>query len=229
MFCKYCGKEVPDGQVCSCQTQQAAQPQYQQAAPTTINVNIDFGAIVKDFKGWVKNYTSCFSWLTTGVFGVASYLLYSVFFMCLLGSLDQKVGIAFWFGLLALIVGFVATVGLLSIRDLVAKQNINIQAHISRFFGVSLLNAGILLVGGLASLISLYLGAFFVFAAITVRVRDYFNILSSFFKEKRNVLATLIIVGVIALILTIGTLITFACMEKGYEGYLMLLELAFIK
>lgn len=231
MFCKYCGKQIEDGQVCTCQQQQAP-------APQGVKINFDFKAVSENLKAWLKDCTKRVDWITNGIFGVVSYLLYSIFFLCairgLLGALtdghyDDLVemledadisipyGLAFWYGLLALIVGCVFTVGLSVLKDLIEKHNIDIKAHISRFFGVSLMNAGILLIGGLATLITPAIGMFFVVAAIINRVRDYVLIVNPLFKEKHNVFATLIIVGIMALILMIGVAIGWAAFKGFFE------------
>lgn len=234
MFCKYCGKQIEDGQVCTCQQQQVP-------APQEVKINFDFKAVLENLKAWLKDCTKRVDWITNGIFGVVSYLLYSIFFLCairgLLGALtdghyDDLVemleyadisipyGLAFWYGLLALIVGCAFTVGLLVLKDLIAKRNIDIQAHLSRFFGVSLLNAGILLIGGLATLITPVIGLFFVFGAIVIRVREYVLIINPFFKEKHNVFANLIIAGIVALILIIGVAICWA----AFKGFLEVLS-----
>ncbi len=240
MFCKYCGKQIPDGQVCSCQAQQAPQqpqyqqappqqPQYQQAPPQyqqapSQGVSIDMSGVMNDVKAWLKNITTNLSWLTVGIFGGASYLLYSIFYLCMLGSISASVGIAFLYSLLTIVISGVFSIGTLTLKDLIAKRNIDIQAHISRFFGISVLNGAILLVGGLGALISMHIGLFFIFAAVLVRIRDYVSILNGFFKEKNELVATLIVVGVIAFILTISNVILMAAIDE-YFGFVFSLAL----
>ena len=229
MFCKYCGKQIEDGQVCTCQQ-----------APETqgVKINFDFKTVLENLKAWLTDCTRKIDWITNGIFGVVSYLFYSIFFLCairgLLGALtdghyDDLVemleyadisipyGLSFWYGLLTLIVGAVFTIGLLVLKDVIAKRNIDIQAHLSRFFGVSLLNAGILLIGGLATLITPVIGLFFMFAAVINRIREYVLIINPFFKEKHNVFATLIIIGIMALILVIGVAIGWAAVKGFFE------------
>ena len=94
MFCKFCGKQIADGEVCFCdqavaQRTAAAQAPAAPAAPAaapagSIDVSAILGKILGSFKALFKNTNYIGSDMTTPVaFAVTGLLLHVLSWLCL--------------------------------------------------------------------------------------------------------------------------------------------------
>ncbi len=192
MFCKYCGKQIPDGEVCFCEKAVAQRAETTQnnaaggapaAAPAAPAASVDVGAILGkilgSFKALFKNANYIGSDLTTPVtFAVTGLLLHILSWLCLKGmllgdlpiKLEGLTGTLVWCGCLSYLVPLACFILIPVIGSLVHKEAVNLRKAFACAAAVSVVPSAMFLLGGLVGLVISEVGTIIIVAAIVAGI-----------------------------------------------------------
>lgn len=231
-FCTQCGAQIIEGEQHICNVQPVVTTPSTKSTDFMSVLKNQLDAFAKDFLGWISGNKQNVNAITSVVFAVAAYLLNSLFFVFmfvvvankLTGGLDSFSslggGISFWYGVLVLIVAYITTMVLDIIKNAVNGQQINLVNGLSHASTTSLLCSVTLFIGGLFSLMVWWFGMPFVLMAIVLRVKSYWDSVVSMIKSKNAIVNKCIVSVIIAVILSLGFVITGSCIKEYISNLL---------
>lgn len=237
MFCRYCGREVPEGQSCSCpgaQAAQQAQQQYQQPQQQAASAGSDVGKVVGDAfkstpnaaKGLLNDPMGVHVNLPTAlVFLGSGLVLYVLSCVMILGGLlgpakealsyigVNVTGTSFWLGFLVWLISTLVPFLIVLLTQVLKKEQVNCQKALITASSVNVCPAVIAFVGGLFALISATIGGIFV--ALAVVTAAVLNAKLLFAGMKKDNLVTILVVSlVLAVVLLLSYLVIYKVLES---------------
>ncbi len=208
MFCRNCGKEIPEGGVCSCGggvqqpvAQPAPQPVPQEAPVSENDIGKQFADAAKDMGKTTKKILGNLTYdgmnlYSAAIFGVIGLICYLVGTICcfsgLLGdfaeSYDGIIGKGALVGIVCYLVSLVFTVFLpLGMEKLRNVQGATLEKALSRGISVSILPAILFLLGGVSMFIwKEILGFALLSIALILGTIGYYRVFLAAMKKKNT-------------------------------------------
>lgn len=225
MFCKYCGREIPEGSVCQCRA--TAQPVYtapvvqetQPAAETDVGAIVGnaFKTIPSAAKQLLGNTGGVGFSLGTGViFSVIGLIVHILAWICLIASIgitldteifeevDGSFGTALGTGCLSYIIPLILTMLIPVVCQLLRREKIDWAAQFTTAASSAVLPSIVLLLGGLACMINWVFGVCILLISVVMGLMVWHKRLAKELK-RTNTAGTAI---AIAVVITIFVLIT---------------------
>lgn len=223
MFCKFCGKQIADGEVCFCdqavaQRTAAAQTPVATAAPAaapaaSIDVGAIVGKILGSFKTLFKNTNYIGSDLTTPItFAVTSLLLHILSWLCLksmllgdlLGDLPVKIkgitGTFVWCGCLSFLVPLAFYFLVPVLANLVHKEAVNVRKAFACAAAASVVPSALFLLAGIVGLVIAKVGYFLILAAALSGIINFTKLTGKLVRGNSAVSALLVALVVAAMV-----------------------------
>lgn len=223
MFCKFCGKQIAEGEVCFCD-QAVAQRTTAAQAPNTAPVataapaaapaaSIDVGAIVGkilgSFKALFKNTSYIGSDLTTPIaFSVFSLVMHMLSWLCLksmlLGDLPIKLkgitGTFVWCGCLSFLVPLAFYFLIPVLANLVHKEAVNVRKAFACAAAASVIPSALFLLGGVVGLVIDKVGYILILTAALAGIINFTKLTGKLVRGNSAVSAFLVALVVAAMV-----------------------------
>ena len=218
MFCEFCGKEIAEGETCSCEetkqalTVQQETPEQVPAVPEKKSIQIVADAFVgvpSVIKEWFSNTQQRRIPLSTCIVLCLGEMLAHILGWILLAAtltdaIDSRLrginGTATWCGLLTgatvLLVGFLIPV----VGQLLKKEKLQWKENFATTVSAALLPSALFLVGALVCLMSFRIGVLMIVLAVMVGTVECCRQTRSMLFDSQGVLATLLCAVIPALI-----------------------------
>jgi len=217
MFCKFCGKQIADGEVCFCdqavaQRTAAAQSPVATAAPVaapaaSIDVGAIVGKILGSFKALFKNTNYIGSDLTTPIaFSVFGLVMHILSWLCLKSMLlgDIKVegitGTVVWCGCLSFLVPLAFYFLVPVLANLVHKEAVNVRKAFACAAAASVVPSALFLLAGVVGLVIAKVGYFLILAAALSGIINFTKLTGKLVRGNSAVSAFLVALVVAAMV-----------------------------
>lgn len=223
MFCKFCGKQIAEGEVCFCdqavaQRTAAAQAPVATAAPAavpaaSIDVAAILGKVLGSFKALFKNTNYIGSDLTTPIaFSVFGLVMHILSWLCLksmllgdlLGDLPIKIkgigGTFAWCGCLSFLVPLAFYFLVPVAANLVHKEAVNVRRAFACAAAASVVPSALFLVAGVVGLVIAKVGYFLILAAALAGIINFTKLTGKLVRGNSAISAFLVALVVAAMV-----------------------------
>lgn len=227
MFCKFCGKQIADGEVCFCDqavAQRTAAAQAPNTAPVataapaaapaaSIDVAAILGKILGSFKALFKNTNYIGSDLTTPIaFSVFSLVMHMLSWLCLksmllgdlLGDLPVKIkgitGTFVWCGCLSFLVPLAFYFLVPVLANLVHKEAVNVRKAFACAAAASVVPSALFLLAGVVGLLIAKVGYILILTAALAGIINFTKLTGKLVRGNSAVSAFLVALVVAAMV-----------------------------
>ena len=251
MFCRYCGREIPEGQTCSCQAQASAnqEPVSTPVATAAPAAGSDVGKVIGDaFKSMpaaskqLLNGGAGIGLPATIIFACACLLAYILGWVLMITGMRDDIkevmrgsdelvneaykgfyGNAIWVGILSFVIPTCISMVMAIVGFSVKKQPIDWAKAFSSTIAVSVLPAALFLLGGLMFLMSTKLGVILILAAIMSGTVAYYKLYTKIVANK-----SLVSDLIIAVILTLTIVLVGWIIVSALGKYILIIVLSIL-
>ncbi|MBO5952974.1 MAG: hypothetical protein J6Q53_02470 [Oscillospiraceae bacterium] len=231
MFCKFCGKEIPEGGTCTCE--QSASPVAVQAPPAA--AGNDAGKAVGDaFKGMpaaskqlLANTSGAGMTLPSAIiFAGIGLIAHILAWICivggLIGGLKDSMGVmgamageyidkmfkgvygsAIWGGCVSYVLPLAVMLVIMVVGQLVRKEKVDILPGFITAASVSVVPSAIFLVAGLISMLIPDIAAFLILIAVMAGIVVFVKLLAKQFKSTDSALNSLLVAVILTVIVAV--------------------------